>query len=169
MSKKFYKYLLGTIGKALPRSGLPLGSIGKKFRQFCAKRIVQQMGIPGNIEKGAVLHETNIIGNKTAIGINCILTEGVVLGSHVMMGPECLIYTRNHKFDKEAKKYIGYTDVRPVIIEDFVWLGARVIILPGVTIGKGSTIGAGAVVTKSVPPYSLVAGNPARVIKSLLD
>lgn len=131
MSKKFYKYLLGTIGKALPRSGLPLGSIGKKFRQFCAKRIVQQMGIPGNIEKGAVLHETNIIGNKTAIGINCILTEGVVLGSHVMMGPECLIYTRNHKFDKEAKKYIGYTDVRPVIIEDFVWLGARVINIAG--------------------------------------
>jgi acetyltransferase-like isoleucine patch superfamily enzyme len=55
------------------------------------------------------------------------------------------------------------------VIEDDVWVGARAIILPGVTIGHGSVIGAGAVVAKSVPPYSIVVGNPGRVVRSRLD
>lgn len=58
------------------------------------------------------------------------------------------------------------TEIKPVIIEDNVWIGARVCILPGVTIGEGSVIGACAVVPKSVPPYSVVIGNPARVVKT---
>jgi maltose O-acetyltransferase len=69
---------------------------------------------------------------------------------------------------KAKRKYIGNTPIKAVIIEDNVWIGARVIILPGVTIGKGSTIGAGAVVSKNIPPYSVAVGNPARVVKSLI-
>lgn len=60
----------------------------------------------------------------------------------------------------------GWADEKPVVIEDDVWIGLRVTILPGVTIGKGSVIGASAVVTKSVPPYSVVAGNPAKIVKT---
>lgn len=60
----------------------------------------------------------------------------------------------------------GWADEKPVVIEDDVWIGSRVIILPGVTIGKGSVIGASAVVSKSVPPYSVVAGNPAKIVKT---
>jgi maltose O-acetyltransferase len=59
----------------------------------------------------------------------------------------------------------GFKDKEPVIIEDDVWIGARVIILPGVKIGKGSIVGAGAVVTKDVEPYSIVAGVPAKLIR----
>ena len=91
----------------------------------------------------------------------------MIIGKNVMMGPECLIYTRNHRFDKTKLKYDGYTETRPVIIKDDVWIGARVIILPGVSIGRGSTVGAGAVVSKSVPEYSVVVGNPAKVVKKL--
>ena len=60
-------------------------------------------------------------------------------------------------------------EIRPVIIEDDVWIGARVIILPGVTIGTGSVIGAGAVISKSIPPYSVAVGNPARIVKNRLE
>lgn len=60
----------------------------------------------------------------------------------------------------------GMTEIRPVHIEDDVWIGARVCILPGVTIGKGSVIGACAVVSKSIPPYSVAVGNPAKVVKT---
>ncbi len=60
----------------------------------------------------------------------------------------------------------GFAEEKPVVIEDDVWIGSRVTILPGVTIGRGSVVGAAAVVTKDVPPYSVVAGNPAKVVKT---
>lgn len=84
-----------------------------------------------------------------------------------MMGPYCLIYTSNHCMDRVDVPMWrqGFTEVRPVVIEDDVWIGARVTLLPGVHIGRGSVIGAGSVVTKDVPAYSIVGGNPARVLK----
>lgn len=85
-----------------------------------------------------------------------------------MMGPEVYIYTQNHNFkriDITMDKQ-GWSEEKSVVIEDDVWIGSRVTILPGVRIGKGSIIGASAVVTKSCPPYSVVAGNPATIVKS---
>ena len=84
-----------------------------------------------------------------------------------MMGPDVIIYTQNHcttNTEIPMRKQ-GMTELRPVIIEDDVWIGARVCILPGVTIGHGSVVGACAVVSKSIPPYSVAVGNPARVVK----
>lgn len=94
-------------------------------------------------------------------------TGGGRIGSHVMMGPEVYIYTQNHNFSRIdiPMDQQGWTEEKPVTIDDDVWIGARVTILPGVIIGKGSIIGASAVVTKDVPPYSVVAGNPAVVVK----
>jgi len=63
----------------------------------------------------------------------------------------------------------GWSEDRPVCIEDDVWIGSRVILLPGVRIGKGSIVGAGSVVTRDVEPYAIVAGNPARKIRSRID
>lgn len=157
------------IGHRLPLSYRPLGFIGKKFRYFCAARFIKSIGHNVNIEKGASFANSVTIGDNSGIGVNAVLTDEVYIGKNVMMGPDCMIYTSNHKFMKETRSYEGFTQIRPVIIEDDVWIGARCIILPGVKIGKGSTIGAGSVVSKEVPPYSVVAGNPARVVKSLIE
>lgn len=165
---KIFKILLGTIGKLLPISYHPLGSVARKFRYFCAKNIVESIGWGVNIEKGATVNTDVIIGNRSDVGLYCVAPSGTIIGNYVMMGPECMIFTDAHKFDKEKLIYKGMTDRKKVIIEDRAWIGARCIILPGVTIGKGSTIGAGSVVTKDVPPYCLAAGNPAKVIKSLV-
>jgi maltose O-acetyltransferase len=108
-----------------------------------------------------------IIGDRSGIGANSFLHGPTTIGKNVMMGPDCYVYTRNHQFDRTDIPMIdqGFKDKEPVIIEDDVWIGARVIILPGVKIGKGSIVGAGAVVTKDVEPYSIVAGVPAKLIR----
>lgn len=84
------------------------------------------------------------------------------------MGPEVYIYTQNHHFDRTdiSMDQQGFAEEKPVIIEDDVWIGSRVTILPGVRIGTGSIIGASAVVSKDIPPYSTAVGNPAQVVKS---
>ncbi|MCD6461281.1 MAG: acyltransferase [Thermoplasmata archaeon] len=91
---------------------------------------------------------------------------GVEIGNNVLIGPRVIIHSANHRFaDRETPiRYQGH-EYRRVVIEDDVWIGGGAIILPGVRIGKGAVVGAGAVVTKDVPPFSVVAGVPARVIK----
>lgn len=163
------KFLFYIIGNNLPISYKPLGKFGKLFRYFCAKHFLEYVGKNVNIEKGAVLSNNIKIGDNSGIGVNAFISPHVTIGINVMMGSDCLFYTNNHKFDKDKKIYNNYTEYKPIIIEDNVWIGSRCIILPGVTIGKGSTIGAGSVVTKNVPAYTLAAGNPAKVLKQLLD
>ena len=81
------------------------------------------------------------------------------------MGQECKIFTANHQYKKDSLIIEQENIIKPVIIGSDVWIGARSIILPGVTIGEGSVIAAGSVVTKSVDKYSVVGGNPAKLIK----
>lgn len=91
-----------------------------------------------------------------------ILKRGTIIASR------CKIYTTNHNYDSNGLQYIpfDYTQVvADVVIDEGVWIGDSVIVLPGITIGKGAVIGAGSVVSKSVPDYAIVAGNPARIIK----
>jgi maltose O-acetyltransferase len=78
-----------------------------------------------------------------------------------------MIFTKNHRFDRVdiPMRKQGETEVLPVIIGDDVWLGARVLLLPGARVGSGSVIGAGAVVSGEIPPMSVAVGNPARVVK----
>lgn len=121
-----------------------------------------------NIEKGAYVLPDTVLGDGSGIGVNCEIARGVRIGSNVMMGPECLFYTNQHQFNPETRRFEGYTDIKPIVIEDDVWIGRRAIIMGGVTIGKGAVIGAAAVVTKDVPPYTIAAGNPAVVKKHLL-
>lgn len=90
----------------------------------------------------------------------------VKIGDCVLIGPNCGIYTAAHPLDAETRN-TGLEYALPITIEDNVWIGGGVQIMPGVTIGKNSVIGAGSVVTKSVPADCVAAGNPARVIKHL--
>jgi len=91
---------------------------------------------------------------------------GLEIGNFVMMGSNCNILTSNHNFDKhDVPMMFQGTKPGKVVIKDDVWLGANVIILPNVTVGRGSIIAAGAVVNKDVPDFSIVGGVPAKVLK----
>ena len=115
-----------------------------------------------------------IIGNHSSIGdyghITCI--NKVVIGNNVLMGRRVFITDNAHGTSRRELLDICPTDrplysKGPVIIEDNVWIGEMACIMPGVTIGRGSIIGANAVVTKDIPPYCVAGGNPAKIIKQL--
>ena len=91
----------------------------------------------------------------------------VTIGNNVLIGPNCGIYTAIHPLDSETRLQ-GLETAQPITIKDGVWLGGNVVILPGVTIGEKTVIGAGSVVTKDIPDHVLAYGNPCRVIKTLL-
>jgi len=96
-----------------------------------------------------------------------MIDHDVSIGDDVVMAPDVVIMTGSHAFEDPSVPINsqGATSRRPVQIGRDVWIGTRVIIMPGVVIGEGSVIGAGSVVTKSIPPWSVAAGNPARVIR----
>jgi len=158
------------VGKKLPLSNAKLSFGSKYLRGFLAKRILNKAGDNINIEKGAEFSSLVEIGNNSGIGVNCVLSGNIIIGDNVMMGPEVYIYTENHCFkriDIPMNKQ-GYDQPKPVLIGNDVWIGSRATILPGVKIGNGAIIGASAVVTKNVEPYSIVVGNPAKKVKSRL-
>ena len=107
-----------------------------------------------------------ILDNCSFNGMKILGTAEIVFGSYFHSGQNITIITDNHNYDSDIS--IPYDKVRirkPVIIKDFVWLGHGVIIMGGVTIGEGVIVAAGSVVTKSIPDYAIVGGNPAKVIK----
>ena len=106
------------------------------------------------------------IGEGTFVNYNCTMLDGgrIRIGRHCQIGPNCQFYTPNHPHDHiERRKPIEST--KPITIGDDCWLGGGVIVLPGVTIGARSNIGAGSVVTKDIPEDCVAVGNPCRVIK----
>ena len=161
------KVLYNVIGNRLPYSDSRFNFGAKKFRYFCARWIIDDIGENVNIEKGAKFSENIKIGSNSGLGINSSIPCGVYIGENVMMGPECMIFTSNHRFDRMDIPMCkqGFSNQAPVVIRDDVWIGARVTILPGVNIGKGAIIAAGAVVTKDIPENSICGGVPAKVIK----
>lgn len=96
-----------------------------------------------------------------------ILDEAeVIIGDNVFIGPNTTLCTITHELDAE-KRNAGIMQAKPIVIKDNVWIASNVTVLPGVTIGEGAVIGAGSVVTKDVEAFTLVAGNPARLIKRI--
>jgi maltose O-acetyltransferase len=108
------------------------------------------------------------IGDHVFLNFLCTILDCniVSIGNHVMIGPSVQIYTAAHDLQAEARNQ-GWEVAKPILIEDNVWIGGSAILLPGVRIGQNAVVGAGAVVTRSVPPNTVVAGNPARVIRKI--
>lgn len=136
--------------------------------QLFSKEVHFRGGYHISIGRRSKIHKNTIIGENSGIGYGCEINNGVTIGDNVMMGPDVLIYTQNHctaDLDIPMREQ-GMKEIEPVYICDDVWIGARVCILPGVTIGRGTIVGACTVVSKDIPPYSVVVGNPARIVKN---
>lgn len=143
--------MFGSIGK--------YSSVGMNFHCECGKHI--------------------FIGDKVVINMNCtFLDDNIIrIGNNVLIAPNVQLYTATHPVDATERLVEDWeessgdlffrTKALPITIEDNVWIGGGAIVLPGVTIGNNSVIGAGSVVTKSIPAYSVAVGNPCRVIREL--
>lgn len=157
------------IAKNLPGPPTPFGAIGQWLRAALARVIFLEMGRNVRVHQdvhfgsGARLR----IGDNSALAPNCWIASDTTIGKDVMMAPEVTILSASHGtcLTDMPMRLQPVPPNRPVVIGDDVWLGTRIIVLPGVHVGSHSIIGAGSVVTKDVPPYSIVAGNPARVIR----
>jgi len=151
----------------LPGNYTPYGFIHKRIRYFFCKPLFKSFGVNVDIGNKVTFFNSRecTIGSNSGIGAWSSIGT-VKIGDNVMMGTHCLIISQNHRFNNVEIPMCqqGFQEDRPVIIDDDVWIGSRVIILPGVTVQRGSIIGAGAVVTKDVRSYSIVGGNPAKII-----
>ena len=134
----------------------------KTIRYVVAKGIIKKCGRNVNIQNRARFGHNLVIGDNSGLGENSRIGGNTIIGKNVMMAPDVIVCTENHRYIGTG--YDGF-EAKQVVIKDNVWIGYRVIILPGVSIGKNAIIGAGAVVTRDVPPNAIVGGVPARVIK----
>ncbi|MFA0087067.1 DapH/DapD/GlmU-related protein [Vibrio sp. 10N.261.51.F12] len=117
--------------------------------------------------------------SKISLGANVVIRPstmlfadnfaGIDIEDDVMIGSGVHFYVNNHKFDRRDICILeqGYYPSEPIVVKTGAWIGANSIILPGVTIGQNSVVGAGAIVTKSIPDYCVAIGSPARVVKKI--
>lgn len=134
------------------------------YRQF-------RLGRYSVIESGACINNAVgdvIIGDYTRVGLHNTIIGPVNIGHHVNLAQGITVTALNHNFEDSEKRIDEQgVSTTPVVIEDDVWIGANAVILPGVRVGTHSVVAAGAVVTKEVPPHSIVAGIPAKIIKKI--
>ena len=148
------------------------GVVGRAARFYIARRLFSYVGDNVNIQAGVRFGRGSLI----SIGTNSGLGEGsylvamasLIIGRDVMVGPQVMMLTGGHAYDDIELRLIDQKIIAaPITIGDDVWIGARVIVLLGVTIGNRVVIGAGSIVTKSIPSHSLCAGIPCKVIKNI--
>lgn len=154
-----------------PRTSFPLlGKPSCLLRRACCKIIFKKCGKNVNIERGAVFgcgFDVEI-GDRSGIGINAHIPSDTIIGNNVNMGPEVFILSRNHRIDRTdiVMQQQGYCLEKQTVIGDDVWIGRQVTMTPGRTIAKGSVIGACCLLCKDFPEYSVVGGNPSKLIRN---
>ena len=161
------------IFRHLPKSTMPIiGKLNKSLRRFCAKRLFKSCGYGLNVEQGAYFGKGNDVevGNHVGFGKNFkMLNRKLKVDDYLMMGEDVLFLGGNHyheRTDIPMGVQGSSNDKTPIYIASDVWIGARAIVLPGCKrIGHGAIIGAGSVVSKDVPDFAIVGGNPAKILK----
>src|SRR5215831_3093031 len=154
----------------LPR--MTFGWLRPRLYRLAGARIGQRAAIYGVIE----MEGQGRITENLTVGVNCLFTTPlylnlnapITIGNEVVIGHHVMIITDDHEIGPPWRR-CGDRVARPVVIEDGVWIAARATLLPGVTIGRGSVVAAGALVNRDVPPNTLVGGVPARVLRTLAD
>ena len=155
----------------LPVSYFPvLGRPSRWLRGVLCRRIFMQCGSPINVERRAKFGKGFHIclGNHSCLGINCYVPEDTVIGNNVMMGPDVYILPQNHNFSRIdiPMGAQGMEPSRQTVIGNDVWIGREVTMTPGRTIQDGTIIGACCLLCKDFPPYSIIGGNPSKLIRS---
>lgn len=150
-------------------SSMPINTVIENYN--CIK-----VGKHCNFDRRNILRVWNINNNKSYIDIGNNFCGGndlkilccgsIKIGNNVSCAGNIFITSENHGLNPMTESFNdNELEISNIVIEDGVWIGEKVIILPGVTIGKKSIIGAGSIVTKDIPPYTIAVGNPAKVIK----
>jgi acetyltransferase-like isoleucine patch superfamily enzyme len=134
---------------------------------FVIGRRTMMAGLP-TLTGARDIHEKLVIGSDAWFNVECVFDLGaaITIGDRVAVGHQVLILTSSHHIGSREKRADSWY-AEPVIIGDGAWLGARCVIMPGVTIGEGAVVAAGAVVNHDVPANAMVAGVPARVVRML--
>jgi acetyltransferase-like isoleucine patch superfamily enzyme len=128
---------------------------------YCGEGVRIHAGVSINFPERVALKDRVEIFPGTVINSN----GGLHIGENTGIGYNCTIFTSQHRYrGARAIPFDNVSELKPVIIREYVWTGAGVMIMPGVEIGEGAIIGMGAVVTKSVPPLAIVLGNPAEIV-----
>ena len=160
--------------KHLPNSSFPVfGKISKKIRYICCKNIFMHCGTNVNIERRASFGKgfELVIGDNSGLGRFCHVPSNIKIGKDVMMAPNVFVFNLIHAFDSThtPMREQGVISKEAVVIEDDVWIGRGVYIMPGKRVAKGSIVAAGAVLTKNFPEYSIIGGNPSKLIRNRLN
>ncbi len=162
----FWKFMVEIIVLFIPNR--IRAAVRHRLRHFCqyiyVKKTAKSVGKRFCCGKNILISKRTQIGND--VSINGIFVQGcgnLKIGNYVQIGIELLVLTSNHNYKQNRIPYDYYEIPKDVIIDDFVWIGSRVTLLPGTHLGEGSIIQAGAVVRGEIPPYSIVGGNPAQV------
>ncbi len=165
LKRKILFFLYITLFRYTPDKWRPYSFFFPAMRSWLVTRFVDKAGQHIQVKSNADISMFISIGDRSELGSGCLIYGGVQIGSDVLMGPDVKIITRNHLFEDPTIRISDQgTLFRTITIGDDVWIGANVVILPGVNIGNGSVIAAGAVVTKDVMPFTIVGGVPAKVI-----
>ena len=158
--KKYRKPFLGWLENVLWCSGTRNIYVWKIRRK--AKGVGKNLYVSGKSK----VNNNTIIGDYVQFqGVSITGSGNVKIGSYVIVAGDCLVLTGNHNYEGTLIPYDKTMINKDVEIGDFVWIGARVLILPGTKIGEGAIIQGGAVVHGEIPPYAIAGGNPAKVFK----
>ena len=162
-------FLYYAFARHLPTQPMPGWRLGYWLRGRLVRRIFLRCGADVLIKHGAYFGSGSEIelGARSQLGHNARIDHDVVIGDDVLMGPDVVMMSAGHAYEDPSLPINrqGQTPRQPIHIGNDVWIGTRVVILPGVHIGDGAVVGASAVVTKDVPPRAVVAGVPARVVR----
>lgn len=155
----------------LPSSYAPvIGPVCNALRIWCCRHIFARCGKVSTINRKAYFgNGAGVeIGDYSGIGARCEIPHDIRIGNNVMMAQDVLILNENHRTSSTEipMNMQGKEPRRECTIGNDCWIGARAVIIPGACVADGTIVGAGAVVTHTHPPYSIVGGNPARVIRN---